>query len=170
VVLSVPRSAFVNVFHSKSDSQRSNCDNPLEGTSLELNAGCGGDIQQLMSDLQIKQLADALNALAFTISDMINDRLVALTAARSDQFFRTETERLTMSGRTSKSNATEGYLIKSEAARILHVTPRSIDNWMGRGLLPYFKIGRSVRFRMSDVQSFLDARCRIGGSPTHSGW
>jgi predicted DNA-binding transcriptional regulator AlpA len=31
---------------------------------------------------------------------------------------------------------------------------------MARGLLPYLKIGRSVRFRPSDVQSFLE-NCRV---------
>jgi predicted DNA-binding transcriptional regulator AlpA len=33
----------------------------------------------------------------------------------------------------------------------LCISKRSLDNWMKRGWLPYIKLGRSVRFRWSDV-------------------
>lgn len=124
----------------------------------------------LMSDnIQTKYLADALNALAFTISDMINERLQSLTAVHHPTPFRPETDFATMRQRSEiKTNEPEGLLVKSEVAQILHVTPRCIDNWMEKGLIPYYKIGRSVRFRMTDVQSCLNDRFRIDGGLSRS--
>ena len=39
--------------------------------------------------------------------------------------------------------------------------PRTIDDWMKRGLLPYYKVGRSVRFKWSEVEAHLAADCRV---------
>jgi len=54
----------------------------------------------------------------------------------------------------------ESLQTKHDLAQFLRVGSRCVDNWMARGLLPYLKIGRSVRFRPSDVQSFLE-NCRV---------
>ena len=53
------------------------------------------------------------------------------------------------------------YLTKREIAERLRKKIRTIDNWMRRGILPYYKIGRTVSFKWSDVQSHLDANCRV---------
>ena len=50
---------------------------------------------------------------------------------------------------------------KKEVAKMLGMTIRTVDNWMGRGLLPYFKIGRSVRFKMDDVMQHLNQSTRV---------
>jgi excisionase family DNA binding protein len=42
-------------------------------------------------------------------------------------------------------------LTKEGVAIYLRVTPRTVDNLMARGALPYLKIGRIVRFRLADV-------------------
>jgi len=59
------------------------------------------------------------------------------------------------------------FLTKGEAAELLKVSGRTIDNWCYRGILPYSKIGSSrnavVRIRRADVESMLTAH-RIGGS------
>lgn len=52
------------------------------------------------------------------------------------------------------------YLCIEEVAMRLDVTPRTIKSWQRRKLLPYFKIGRTVRFRWSDVESYLDRNSR----------
>ena len=63
---------------------------------------------------------------------------------------------------TSQSPAPpEGFIDKSEIARRLNKTIRTVDNWMKRGLLPYYKIGRSVVFKWSDVETHLKANCRV---------
>lgn len=55
----------------------------------------------------------------------------------------------------------EQLLDKRGVARLSQSTPRSVENWMARGLIPYLKIGRLVRFRESDVLAALDKRCRV---------
>ena len=53
------------------------------------------------------------------------------------------------------------YLTKREVAERLRKKIRTIDNWMKRGILPYYKLGRTVSFKWSDVQAHLDANCRV---------
>lgn len=52
------------------------------------------------------------------------------------------------------------FLDKEEVAKLFSVTVRTIDQWRGKGLLPYYKIGGLVRFRLNDVQAHLDTTCR----------
>ena len=53
------------------------------------------------------------------------------------------------------------YLTKLEVAQRLRKQVRTIDNWMRKGFLPYYKVGRSVTFKWSDVQSHFDANYRV---------
>jgi excisionase family DNA binding protein len=55
----------------------------------------------------------------------------------------------------------EDFITKVEVAKRLNKTLRTVDNWMKRGLLPYFKIGRSVAFKWSDVETHLANHCRV---------
>ena len=58
-------------------------------------------------------------------------------------------------------NVREKYLTKPQVAELLNVTPRTIDNFMKRGWLVYHKIGRTVRFRMDDIERHLNEKTRI---------
>jgi excisionase family DNA binding protein len=68
-------------------------------------------------------------------------------------------------GDTPQTN--DGLLTKSEAAELLKVSGRTVDNWCYKGLLPYSKIGQSrnavVRIRRADVETMLSTH-RIGGA------
>jgi excisionase family DNA binding protein len=55
----------------------------------------------------------------------------------------------------------EGFITKPEVAKRLRKTLRTVDNWMNRGLLPYYKIGRSVCFRWSEVEHHLAQTSRV---------
>lgn len=59
------------------------------------------------------------------------------------------------------------YLTRREAAQYLGVSRRSLDNWATRGEGPrFFKIGRAARYRVSDLESWIEARavaCDQGG-------
>jgi len=55
----------------------------------------------------------------------------------------------------------EEFINKAEVARRLKKKLRTIDNWMKRGILPYYKMGRSVSFKWSDVQAHLDSNYRV---------
>lgn len=55
----------------------------------------------------------------------------------------------------------EGFIGKIEVAQRLNKTLRTVDNWMQRGILPYYKLGRSVVFKWSDVEAHLARTCRV---------
>jgi len=60
-----------------------------------------------------------------------------------------------------KPAAEEEFIDKHEVARRLGKTLRTVDNWMARGVLPHYKIGRSVNFRWSDVLEHLTRTARV---------
>lgn len=55
----------------------------------------------------------------------------------------------------------EGFIGKKEVARRLNKGIRTVDYWMERGILPYYKIGRSVEFKWSEVETHLAQTCRV---------
>ncbi len=57
--------------------------------------------------------------------------------------------------------AYEAFINKPEVARRLGKRVRTVDNWMQQGLLPYYKIGRSVAFKWSEVEVALAKLCRV---------
>ena len=101
-----------------------------------------------MSDISdTKRLADALNALALTMTEIMMERLRAATDLQEHKI---------------ANQLIDPMLTKKELAVRLHITVRTVDNWMKRGLLPHVKIGRCVRFRWTEVQHQLErlAVCR----------
>lgn len=60
------------------------------------------------------------------------------------------------------ADAADRLLNKAELAVFFRVRTRTIENWMRLGI-PYFKINRTVRFKLVDVMTYLEAnhrRCR----------
>ena len=55
----------------------------------------------------------------------------------------------------------EPFINKREVARRLQKQVRTVDNWMKLGILPYYKIGRSVAFKWSEIESALAKTCRV---------
>ena len=47
---------------------------------------------------------------------------------------------------------------KKQMAARLSVTPRTLENWMKRGLVPYIRIGRVVRYDLEEVMRTLKRR------------
>ncbi|QKM60059.1 helix-turn-helix domain-containing protein [Polynucleobacter arcticus] len=53
-----------------------------------------------------------------------------------------------------------------QAAKILDVSPHTLDVWRAtnRYPLPFIRIGRKIRYRMSDLCEFIDRNvCNAGG-------
>ena len=63
--------------------------------------------------------------------------------------------------RGTNNGSVEEFVNKSEVARRLRRQVRTVDNWMRRGILPYYKIGRSVSFKWSEVEAHLRANYRV---------
>ena len=58
----------------------------------------------------------------------------------------------------------EAFIDKAEVARRFNRDVRTISHWMKAGLIPYYKISRSVGFRWSEVETVLRTRFRVNGS------
>ncbi len=56
---------------------------------------------------------------------------------------------------------TDPLLTEKDACAYLRVSKRNLYCWRMAGLVPYFKIGRAVRFRKSEVDAALE-RMRMG--------
>ncbi|MFM8471830.1 MAG: helix-turn-helix domain-containing protein [Limisphaerales bacterium] len=57
----------------------------------------------------------------------------------------------------------ERTLTKLQVAELFQVSPRTVDVWMSRGYLPHWRLGRSIRFRLRDVQEHLDSHHKVRG-------
>ena len=62
--------------------------------------------------------------------------------------------------------ALNDLLDQNEAAQLLHVTPGTLSVWRstGRYSIPFVKVGRSVRYRRSDLNSWIDSRTQTNGA------
>lgn len=68
------------------------------------------------------------------------------------------------SGISVVDNAERRYLTKGQVCEMLGVSTRCLEGWMRRGHVPYFKIGRWVRFLEDDIhrhlQNYRIDRCK----------
>jgi hypothetical protein len=55
----------------------------------------------------------------------------------------------------------EGYMGKRQLARQLGRTVRSIDTYMALGVIPFYKLGRTVMFKWSEVDQHIQAHFRV---------
>ena len=56
----------------------------------------------------------------------------------------------------------EPQLAPLAVASLFQVALRTLDVWMDKGSLPYYKLGRNVRFKRSDVLSYWNEKFRVG--------
>jgi excisionase family DNA binding protein len=71
------------------------------------------------------------------------------------QFF--SHEPMTINSSTSLPKTTNYQLMtEQEASTYLRVCRRSLYNWRKAGLIPYIKLGKAVRFRVSEVEAAIN--------------
>ena len=60
----------------------------------------------------------------------------------------------------------EPYISKPECARRMGKSVRALESYMALGIVPFFKLGRSVVFKWSEVDLYICEHLRvcIGGS------
>ncbi len=56
----------------------------------------------------------------------------------------------------------EEFLTVEELGRLLKVKKSTIYHWTSAGFVPHVKVGRFIRFRVSDVEQWLRQRKRHG--------
>ena len=57
---------------------------------------------------------------------------------------------------TQASTHVNRLLTETEACEYLRVRPRQLYNWRMSGLVPFIRIGRAVRFRVTDLDAAID--------------
>lgn len=66
--------------------------------------------------------------------------------------------------RAEKPTPLTGIVDTAQLTAVLRVNRKTIWDWRDRGIIPYFKIGRSVRFDLEAVLNQLRAKCQVGGT------
>jgi len=65
-------------------------------------------------------------------------------------------------------NLADGFISKTEVARRLGKTARTVEQWMRRGIIPYLKIGKgrraTVLFKWPDIEAHLKANYGVGAN------
>lgn len=59
----------------------------------------------------------------------------------------------------------DGFVTKQDIAQRFNQTARTIEVWMRTGILPYYKVGRSVFFRLGDVERHFEPQYRCLKKP-----
>jgi hypothetical protein len=71
--------------------------------------------------------------------------------------------------KSRESSALPALVPDTVAAQIIGSTPATLRRWRYEGLhLRYFKVGSSVRYKVSDLEEFLATRVIEAIRPTHS--
>ena len=53
--------------------------------------------------------------------------------------------------------STESELLtEKQAATFLHVCPRGLINWRNRGIVPYLRLGRTIRYRRASLVALVE--------------
>lgn len=67
------------------------------------------------------------------------------------------------SGSGKSSGGSERWISGMEAMEILGVSPRTLQRYRDSGRIPFSKIGKNCRYRLSDIERVLEAH-RIDGT------
>ncbi len=70
-----------------------------------------------------------------------------------------------MQNNESVSASETRLLDKHGAAALIGCTTRTLENYMRAGLVPYLKLGRTVKFIREDILNHLRENCRVIRKP-----
>jgi excisionase family DNA binding protein len=70
-------------------------------------------------------------------------------------------QELQENGTATLAGAAEPFIGKAEAARRLNCGLRTLDTWMERGIVPFYKISKKVSFKWSEIEAVLERNCRV---------
>ena len=103
------------------------------------------------SDTQ--RLAEAVANIATTIAEIIESKIKEATAGTKAAG--------PVHGGINMLTPAEGWVGKKAAAEHFNVSPRTFYSWMKIGVIPYVRIGRSVRFKLSAVDEAMKRRLEV---------
>ena len=56
----------------------------------------------------------------------------------------------------------DSFIDVPQISKLLNVRPMTIYGWIHEGLIPYYKLGRLVRFNEREIQEWLNKRKKQG--------
>lgn len=65
----------------------------------------------------------------------------------------------------SSMDAGQEFMNKRQVARMFGATERTIESYMRRGILPFYRLGRTVRFHLDDIRNHLAENFKVVGRP-----
>jgi hypothetical protein len=99
-----------------------------------------------------KRLADAVANVAATITEIIDAKLKLAMETR------TNLPSPPMPNAVSPKTM-EGWGKRTDVAKHMNISLRSLNNWMAKGLIPYIRLGeRRVFFKLSEVDEAINRR------------
>ena len=99
-----------------------------------------------------KKLGRAVENLASTIVEIIESRL---------RQFAEEGKLHHPDRMAGQSTGSEGWVDQKTVAEHLHISRRTLYQWMQRGKIPYIRIGNRPRFILRDVDEALKRRYEV---------
>jgi excisionase family DNA binding protein len=111
----------------------------------------------------LRRLNAQIATLATTITDIIKAQVQATATAAATAAMTAAAQAKPPAGppATTQAMPYDPVLTKRQLAAHFQVSARTIDNWCQRGYLPYYKVGKVVRFRLSDIKYEWDAKLKI---------
>ena len=109
------------------------------------------------TDEEIRRLAEAIAGLAEVIHDIVRDRLQGAIPPAPPAHAKQPVE----PAPPYQVTPYDPVLTKRQLASHYQVSVRTIDHWCKRGLLPHYKIGKMVRFKLSHVQTELESKVKL---------
>jgi excisionase family DNA binding protein len=100
-----------------------------------------------------KRLAEAVANIAITITEIIDSKMRELAQAASSSG--------PASFRINRFPAAEGWVSLQETAEHLKISRRTMYDWMKRGFVPHIRIGRGIRFKLSEVDEAMKRRLGV---------
>ncbi|HTX20291.1 MAG TPA: helix-turn-helix domain-containing protein [Candidatus Aquilonibacter sp.] len=105
---------------------------------------------------EVHRLANSIAGLAETITEIINAKVKESNEAKVPV-------NVVLQAQALHPIAVEGWVGKKSVAEHFKISVRTTDNWMKSGLLPYIKIGKNVRFKLSEAEETINRSFKIRG-------
>ncbi len=113
-------------------------------------------VLQMNTISQNQRLSDALAPLVATIAEILEEKLRGMADTQTAQ-----KNAPALESRKSTHPKYHPLMRKKEAAKYFNVSPRTIDKWIRRRLLPHYKLDRVILIKPSDVEQFWDENFRV---------
>jgi excisionase family DNA binding protein len=106
----------------------------------------GGELAPYDGYSDTQRLAKAVTALAATLTEILTERVRELGEIQE---------------RRIALKTTETLMTRREAAAHFRVAVRTMENWTRKGYVPYYKLGKVVLYKLSDIEQHWDQKFRV---------